>query len=260
MIDSMKLKVREQHPRLLYLYRVACRLPRELRPVLRFVLNRDLPNTSFAWRVWFVLRMYRISLSVDAQHNQVEMLRVVEAILRVPASVPGCIVECGAFKGASAAKFSLVASRVGRRLFVFDSFEGIPPNEEAAELNIYGELRSFPTGSYAGGLDEVRSTVGRLGDINVCRFVKGWLQDTLPEFKEPVTVAFVDVDLASSTRVAFKFLWPLLAAEGSAFSHDGGLPAVRAVLGDEAFWRDEVGSARPQMQGLGKSRLVHILK
>jgi O-methyltransferase len=260
MIESVKFKVRHQHPRLLYLYRVVCRLPRELRPVASFLLNRDLPNTSFGWRLWFVLRMYRISLSVDAQHNQVEILRVAEAILHVPANVAGCIVECGAFKGASATKFSLVASRVGRPLFVFDSFEGIPPNEEAAELNIYGHVLSFPKGSYAGGLDEVQRTVGRLGDLNTCRFVKGWLQDTLPEFKEPVAVAFVDVDLASSTRVAFKYLWPLLVANGSAFSHDGGLPAVRAVLGDEGFWRDEVGCARPQMQGLGRSRLVHILK
>ena len=259
MIESVKFKVRHQHPRLLYFYRVVCRLPRELRPVLRFLLNRDLPNTSFGWRLWFVLRMYRISLSVDAQHNQVEILRVAEAILHVPASVAGCIVECGAFKGASAAKFSLVASHVGRRLFVFDSFEGIPPNEEAAELNIYGHMLSFPKGSYAGALDEVQSNVRRFGDINGCRFVKGWLQDTLPEFKEPVAVAFVDVDLASSTRVAFKYLWPLLAAQGSAFSHDGGLPAVRAVLGDEAFWRHEVGCERPQMHGLGKSRLVRIL-
>jgi len=88
--------------------------------------------------------------------------------------------------------------------------------------------------------------------------VRGWLQDTLPGFKEPVAVAFIDVDLASSTRTAFSHLWPLIVPGGCAFSHDGGLPAVRTVLGDEAFWRNEVGSPKPQMPSLGRSRLVHI--
>jgi O-methyltransferase len=260
MLESVKLSVRRQHPRVLYAYRVLQRLPRELRPVLRFLFKQDLPGTSFGWRLWLIARMYRISLAVDAQHNQVEMLRVAEAVLRIPKEVPGVIVECGAFKGASAAKFSLVAACAGRRLLVFDSFAGIPPNEEPPGLNIYGQVLSFPEGSYAGSLEEVRQTVSRFGHIEVCRFVKGWLQDTLPDLREPVVVAFIDVDLASSTRTAFTYLWPLIAAGGSAFSHDGGLPAVRALLGDEGFWRNELGCARPTMHGLGQSRLVHIPK
>jgi len=140
-------------------------------PVLAFLLDNDLPGTTFGWRLRFVMRLYRISLSIDAQHNQVEMLRVAEAILRTPKEQPGCIVECGAFKGASAAKFSLVAARTGRQLIVFDSFEGIPANEEPPGLNIYGNVLSFPKGSYAGSLDEVQSAVSRFGNIQVCRFV-----------------------------------------------------------------------------------------
>jgi len=260
MLDSLKLTVRQRHPRVLYLLRVLQRLPWELRPVLRFLVSSDMPGTSFGWRLWLVARMYRISLAVDAQHNQVEMLRVAQAILGVPKDTKGCVVECGAFKGASAAKFSLVAAHAGRQLVVFDSFEGIPPNDEAPGLNIYGNVLGFPQGSYAGSLEEVQRTVARFGNPGVCRFVKGWLQDTLPSFHEPVVVAFIDVDLASSTRTAFSHLWPLVIAGGSAFSHDGGLPAVRAVLGDETFWQQEVGCPRPTMHGLGKSRLVHIPK
>src|SRR5579862_6839210 len=197
MLDSLKLTVRRRHPRVLYLYRVLQRLPGEARPVLRFLLGTDLAGTSFGWRLWFVTRLYRISLAIDGQHNQVGMLRAVRAILRVPKETAGYIVECGAFKGASAAKFSLVAALTGRQLMVFDSFEGIPPNDEPPGMNIYGNVLGFPKGSYAGSLEEVKSAVTRFGDISVCRFVKGWLQDTLPSFHEPVAVAFIDVDLAS---------------------------------------------------------------
>lgn len=227
---------------------------------IRFVREGRFGGTTATWRLQYVLQLYRTSLAVDAPHSQDEMLRVADAILGVPAGTPGCIVEAGAYKGASTAKLSLVAARTGRKLFVFDSFRGMPPNDEGPTETLYGTVKSFPEGSYAGSLKEVRTTVARFGSSEHCEFVPGWLEDTTPQFREPIVTAYIDVDLASSTRTCLKYLWPLVVPGGIVFSQDGHLAAVRAVLADESFWRDQVGCARPPMRGLGKMRMVQLLK
>ena len=67
-----------------------------------------------------------------------EVLAYVTTILKLPKTTEGCIVECGCYKGSSTAKFSLAAKYSGRKLVVFDSFEGIPENDERHGKNIFG--------------------------------------------------------------------------------------------------------------------------
>ena len=49
-----------------------------------------------------------------------------DAILRVPASVQGDVVECGCFCGGSTMNLSLACAAAGRKLWVCDSFAGLP--------------------------------------------------------------------------------------------------------------------------------------
>ena len=74
---------------------------------------------------------------------------------------------------------------------VYDSFEGLPDVDEA-------EKDRFNRGEYTGALDEVKSNVGKYGALEVCEFVRGWFDQTMPSLKDPVVVAFVDVDLRDS--------------------------------------------------------------
>jgi len=61
----------------------------------------------------------------------------------------GAIVEAGSFHGGSTAKLSLVAKWCDRQLHVFDSFAGMPANNEAHGKSIYGREHHFPKGSHA---------------------------------------------------------------------------------------------------------------
>jgi O-methyltransferase len=180
--------------------------------------------------------------------------------LRVPSRVTGCVVEAGCFKGSSTAKFSLGALAAGRKLFVFDSFEGIPAHKECHKVNIFGRPVSFPKGSYCGHVDEVKANVARFGAPDVCVLVKGWFEDTMPRFSEPIIAAYIDVDLVSSTRTCLKYLFPLLIPGGVLFSQDGHLPLVVELLGNDRFWEDEIGCSRPHIDGLGTRKLVRIIK
>ena len=42
----------------------------------------------------------------------------------------------------------------------------------------------------------------------------------MPDFKEAVLIAYIDVDLESSTRTSVKFLYPLLLSGGILFFQD----------------------------------------
>jgi O-methyltransferase len=248
-------------------------LPRPMYELLRLLKNRqDVTETvrfistsnrglALADRVELVAKLYRAMMTIDCEHTQAEMLLVLGEIFRMPSSVEGVLVEAGCFRGGSTAKLSLAAERTGRLLYAFDSFEGIPPHAEPHGRNIFGGEAAFPPGSYAGTRDEVVRNVTRCGDIASCRVVQGWLEDTLPSFGRPIAFAYLDVDLASSTRTCLKHLFPLLSRGGTIVSQDGHLPLVLDVIQDEAFWRDDVGCPKPDaIEGVGVSKLVWIRK
>jgi O-methyltransferase len=171
-------------------------------------------------------------------------------------------VEAGCFKGGSAAKASIVARLTRRVLFIFDSFDGLPGNDEDHCQNIFGEFikNRFRQGNYRGEFEEVRNNIMRFGDIDACRFVQGWFEQTLPSFSEPIAALYLDVDLASSTKVCLKHLYPLIVPGGFLYSQDGDLPLVTEVFRDNKFWECEVGISKPAIRGLGQNKMLKITK
>jgi O-methyltransferase len=53
-------------------------------------------------------------------------MELASAVLQVPRSTPGSVVECGCYVGGSTANLSLVCAATGRKLIIFDSFQGLP--------------------------------------------------------------------------------------------------------------------------------------
>jgi hypothetical protein len=82
----------------------------------------------------------------------------------------------------------------------------------------------------------------------------------MPSFNKRVLVAFVDVDLAESTKDCVKCLYPRLASGGHFLSHDGHLPLVVKVFEDAQFWASDVGAQKPPIPNLGAKKLVHFIK
>lgn len=254
---GLKQRVRDRVPLpLLVLYRLF--RTSNGRSALSFLLE---PNSlALGARANLLRRIFRVSAHVRCEHVEREILSFVRAVISIPSETKGCLVEAGCFKGGSTAKFSLAAAVTGRELLVFDSFEGIPDNAEAHEKNIWGGSVRFSKGDYRGGIEEVKTNVRRFGDVEVCRFIKGFFEGTMPHFGQPVVAAYLDVDLASSTRTCLKYLWPLLVPGGLLFSQDGHLPLVLEVFNDDDFWRRELKTFKPVIHGFGKSQLIWCRK
>ncbi len=232
---------------------------RDAGSILAFLCDDTWPINTAA-RAELVRRYSEITQNVACHHTEAEMFQYARAILEMPKAVHGDFVEAGCFKGGGTAKFSLAAKVAGRRLLVFDSFEGIPEHDEPHEKNIYGNPAFFRKGDYRGDLEEVKDNVAKFGSIENCEFLKGWFEDTLPSVRGPLAGIYLDVDLAASTRTCLKYLYRQLQEGGVLFSQDGHLPLVIDVFSDGRFWEQEVGYPMPHVEGLGTSKLIRIVK
>lgn len=258
---SLKEKLKSFLPWPFYfLFRKLRSLPEDLPVLLSFIFRKTVAPTTFFQRLKLVFKCYRISYSVDSPHMENEIIQVMAGIFALKPGQASVIVEAGAYKGSSTAKLSLAASIANRQLFVFDSFQGLPEHQEVHGKNIFGGDAYFPPGSYAGSLAEVKNNIKKFGVIDVCHFQKGWFENTMPEFKQPVGAAYIDVDLESSTEICLRYLYPLLVPGGVLFSQDGHLPWIVKLLSDDEFWEKEVRYRKPKMSNLGAKKLVAIEK
>ena len=227
---------------------------RDRAAVLAFLADGAGP-LALAGRIDLVRRLVRVTNGVRGYHTLGEMLAICRAILARPGPV---VLEAGCAHGSSTAKLSLAVRAAGGRLDVFDSFRGLPANEERHQ-HLDGRPVVFRAGAFRATLPAVRRTVARFGAPEVVTLHKGWFADTLPQLAGPrLDVVVLDVDLIESTRLCVRLLYPRLAPGGVLFTLDGQLRATHELLGSERFWREEVGVAPPPIEGLGEHKLLAI--
>jgi hypothetical protein len=174
-------------------------------------------------------------------------------LMKVPAPVEGDVIECGAYKGASSASLSLACALVGRKLWVCDSFSGLPVAEsdivrDYPHLKEYGR---YEQGMYSGALVEVRENIRRHGHIASCEFLPGLFAESLKALPQRVAFAFLDVDLTTSIRDCVRHVWPRLIDHGLVYTDDSCDMEVVRVWFDDAWWQRELGVRAPGYVGSG---------
>jgi O-methyltransferase len=147
--------------------------------------------------------------------------------------VQGCLVECGVWRGGSAAIMGMASRSAGKNrvLHLFDSFEGLPEPDEkdGASAKIYsggkasGSLTSIR--ECAATLEEVKSMFKNCTSLpeSQLRFHVGWFQHTVPADAKnlgPIAVLRLDGDWYESTRVCLDHLYPLLSSGGALLLDD----------------------------------------
>src|SRR6185295_7305984 len=106
----------------------------------------------------------------------------------------------------------LVCKIAGRKLKIYDSFEGLPEGVPGDR-----EAKHYRRGDFSGSLAEVTSNIRRYCRPESCEFVQGWFENTLPRLDSPVLLAFIDVDLEASLETCVRNIWPHLVDKGYIF-------------------------------------------
>lgn len=153
--------------------------------------------------------------------------------------IEGDIVECGVWKGGSMMTVARTLQLLGttaRTLYLFDTYEGMPrptkhdvgPDDFDAGAEYERQMSSGPDGGWHRvSLDEVKRNLMHTGyPEHHLRFVKGKVEDTLPE-AAPAQIALLrlDTDWYESTRWELEHLYPRVSR--------GGI----IIIDDYLYWR-----------------------
>jgi O-methyltransferase len=159
--------------------------------------------------------------------------------------IPGDIVECGVWRGGSMMAVAHSLLDVDERmptLYLFDTFEGMPP-PTGADIAITGESakdlmeksdRSDPRSVWCvASLEDVSAALLGTGyDPARIRFVKGRVEETVPsQAPERIALLRLDTDWYESTKHELEHLYPRLVPGGVLIIDDYGhwTGAKRAV-------------------------------
>ena len=148
-------------------------------------------------------------------------------------SIPGDIVECGVWKGGSMMATALVLMELHaeRKLWLFDTFEGMPAPAEvdvdyrgrSAAARMEVEEKSGNGWAYSS-FDEVRRNLGSTGyPDHQISLIKGKVEDTIPKnAPDRISLLRLDTDWYESTYHELRSLYPRLSVGGVLIIDDYG--------------------------------------
>lgn len=153
-------------------------------------------------------------------------------------NVEGDFIETGVWRGGACIMFRAVLEAYGdkaRRVFVADSFDGIPrPDLENFPKEKRRDLSKLTYPELAISKKDVENAFRKFDLLdNQVVFLEGWFKDTLPTMKDhKFAVIRLDGDLYESTIQALDNLYPALSVGGFVIIDDYSLSMCRAAVGD----------------------------
>jgi O-methyltransferase len=232
-------------------------LLRSLPSIRIFLTSKEIGREyaiGFSAKLRLLFRFYRNTRKIETLSDFREHMELAAAVLRVPRSTKGSVVECGCYIGGSTVNLSLVCAMTGRRLIVFDSFAGLPEPKQydrwhhavqAEHTDVYYK------GRFAASQDIVKGNVSKFGNISVCEFRAGYYDETMSDVHDDIVMAFLDVDLIDSLKPCLTGLWPNLQAGCRIYTHEARNLTFIALYFDQAWWREALNEDAPGFVGSG---------
>ncbi|GAP96399.1 TylF/MycF/NovP-related O-methyltransferase [Leptolyngbya sp. NIES-2104] len=180
--------------------------------------------------------------------------------------IPGDFVECGTYKGGSAA---ILSKGLGERrhLWLYDSFQGLPPTTEKD-----GEDAKWWVGECVGAIADLKAVMQAVGTSETAYTIKpGWFETTLQQdLPEQIALLHCDADWYDSVMLVLETFYPRISPGGCIVLDDFGYwegcreafydfcqrygekPVLERVGPDQAFWfkgRSHNRQAIPHIHG-----------
>ncbi|WP_433470647.1 TylF/MycF/NovP-related O-methyltransferase [Saccharomonospora azurea] len=159
------------------------------------------------------------------------------ALDAISRGVAGDFAEAGVWRGGTCVYLRGVLAAIGehdRRVWVADSFDGLPPPNPDEYPADEGDTHHLATEMIVGE-EHVRSVFERFGLLDdQVRFLPGLFRDTLPTAPiEQLALLRIDADMYESTAQALEHLYPKLSPGGYCVVDDyGALRRCRAAVDD----------------------------
>lgn len=211
-------------------------------------------NIGFSKKLFLVYKVARNNQKIKSGSDFLEHLTIITQIFKIPSKITGNVIECGCYKGASSANLSLACTLVGRKLDIFDSFEGLPKPQVGDKLHHIpdlSEIHSYKKGAWKSSAQEVKKNITKYGEISVINLHRGFFEKTLPNFSQKSVLIFTDVDLKSSLETCIKYLWPNLYNGGYFFTHEAHHMEIASLFFDKNWFYHNLKTQPPGLIGAG---------
>ena len=155
--------------------------------------------------------------------------------------VEGDFVELGCYKGDTSLLLAEIVENSDKKLYIYDSFEGLP------EKTIFDESalgENFVSGALEATKREVKGRFLRAG-IKVPIIKKAWFSElTYDDLPEKIAFSFLDGDFYESIRDGLKLIENKMSKGAVLIVHDYNNPALPGVKKAVDEWSKEVTSTQ----------------
>jgi O-methyltransferase len=159
------------------------------------------------------------------QVSEIETEKIIE-LARNQLSCQGDFVELGCYKGDTSLLLAEVLKGTEKKLWIYDSFEGLPEKSEADESALG---MNFKGGELYVTKREVKERFLRAG-LPVPVIKKAWFNELLDgDLPKEIALAFLDGDFYESIRDSLKLVESKMAEGGVIVVHDYQNPALPGV-------------------------------
>jgi O-methyltransferase len=151
-----------------------------------------------------------------AHHTVLNRFKVanIHTLLRktLDAGLEGDVGECGVYKGGVSLLMAKTIVDLGltKKVFMFDSFLGLP------ELNQQKDLPFYRAGALKATMISVQEAISELSVKEIVDVRPGWFKDVLPKLQDEQRFAFlhIDCDLYDSTKTCLEQLYDRVVEGG----------------------------------------------
>jgi hypothetical protein len=176
--------------------------------------------------------------------------------------LPGCVVECGVFKGASFFTWTKLMETFCpgdryRKVYGFDHFEGLTDFNEKDGAHV-GEYFDKQVGGWKASAHHARVMTHLVNDdtmmpgLGRCELIEGNVLESIPKFlaSHPglrISLLYLDMDIYEPTKAALEAFYPLVVKGGVVALDEYGLQPWEgesraaeeyfASIGEAPTWR-----------------------
>ena len=168
------------------------------------------------------------------QVSDLETKKILE-IARECLAISGDFVELGCYKGDTSLMLVEVLKGSDKKLWIYDSFEGLPEKSAMDESEVG---KNFKKGALMVSKKEVKNRFLR-ANLPVPKIMKAWFCDLRDEdLPSEIAFSFLDGDLYESIRDSLRLVEDKMASAGVIMVHDYNNEALPGVAKAVDEWMD----------------------
>lgn len=196
------------------------------------------------------------SLSFDYENNfyltcdssRIGKLIAHYELYKLISGIKGSLIECGVYKGASLARFSMFREIFEEKdvteIIAFDTFDVFPETNFQEDIEVRKKFINY-SGSQSISKDQMLTALEQKNCWKNIRLIEGDICKTVPEFvkKTPdleIALLNVDVDIYEPSVVILEYLFPLIVKGGIMILDDYGTFPGETKAVDEYFKNESI--------------------